>query len=150
VDKLSLADVPGEGLDAGFDLEDGAFGGGLELAEEACAEAGVEFGADGGGVEGDGEDAFGEAEEAGFVAEVRGNKGLPEVGDAVEFFGGFVDDFFEPGEEDVAEFCGGACFGVSFVGEEGFEGEDLEAVAFHFEVDNLCGRRGLGGLFLAG
>ena len=39
------------------------------------------------------------------------DEGLPEFGDWAELFGGFGDGFFEPGDQDVAEACGGAGFG---------------------------------------
>ncbi len=121
-------------IDGGFDAEDGTVGGGLEFAEEAGAEKGVELGADGGGVEGDGEGALGEVKDAGVLEEVGGDGGVEEVGEAVEFGSGFGNDGFEPGEEDVAEAGGVAGAGVGFIGEELLEGEELVFGGEGFEV----------------
>ncbi len=69
----------------------------------------------------------------------------PEVEDAFDFFRGFADDFFKPGEEHIAKLGGVAGFLAAFVGEEGLEGEDFEMIAFHLEVDDRVRRFFWGG-----
>ena len=141
VDNVSISNGASGGLHAGLDAVDRATGTGLELLEEACTESGVEFGPRGRGAGGDGQGAPREAGEAGVVFEVGGDEGEPEVEDVFDLLRGLGDHFVEPGEQDVAEASGVACFFTAFVGEEGLEGENLEAIAFHFEVDDL-GRGG--------
>ncbi len=125
-----------QGLDCGFDAENGSSRAGLELTQQAGTEAGVEFGASGGGLGGHGKRPAVEADEAGVVLEIGGDEGKPEVEDLIDFFSGFGDDLFKPGEQHITEAGGLAGFRVALVGEEGLEGEDLEAVALHLEIGN--------------